>query len=179
MSKTAEDNSQNSTTEKVTPLTLEESRKLLYQYCLAGNIKEVRNTIEKYKLDLDLDLEFTEALVYTIRGTGTQKEKENILLYLDSLGVSLSIREKIALEWAIITNDLPLIKFLQNQGVDIVHDVQMHIFDAALKKDTTILKYLVDQGTCVSDGFLKDLAELDEPLPEDVMKIIGRCPIEG
>jgi len=57
MSKTAEDNSQNSTTEKVTPLTLEESRKLLYQYCLAGNIKEVRNTIEKYKLDLDLDLD--------------------------------------------------------------------------------------------------------------------------
>ena len=171
MSKIVEENFQNSA------ITLEESRNLFYKYCFAGNIEGVRSTLEEHSIDPDC--EFGEGLVYTIRGTGTQKEKEDILLYLDSLGVSLSIREKIALEWAIITNDLPLIKFLQNQGVDIVHDVQMHIFDAALKKDTTILKYLVDQGTCVSDGFLKDLAELDEPLPEDVMEIIGRCPIEG
>jgi transcriptional regulator with AAA-type ATPase domain len=173
MSKTAEDNSQNSA------ITLEESRNLLYQYCLAGNIKEVRNTIEKYKLDLDLDLEFTEALVYTIRGTGTQKEKENILLYLDSLGVSLSIREKLALKWAIRTHDLELVKFLQGQGVDIIHDVEMHIFDAALKKDTTILKYLLDEGAKISREFLEDVSSLDGPLPEGVMEIIGMFPVEN
>jgi len=176
MSRTGEAKS-HGTTEKMISLTLEESRNLLYQYCFAGNIDRVKRTIDEHSVDPDC--EFGEALVYTIRGTGTQQEKENILLYFKSLGVSLSIREKTALKWAIKTDDLALIKFLQSQGVDIVHDVEMHIFDAALRDDTTILKYLVDEGASISGEFLEDVSSLDEPLPEHVMRImIGMCHTE-
>lgn len=55
----------------------------------------------------------------------------------------------------------------------------MHIFDAALRDDTTILKYLVDEGASISAEFLEDVSSLDEPLPEDVMRImIGMCHTE-
>lgn len=156
-----------------TIMSLEEAIHLLYQRCYAADLQGIKDVVEKY--DVDPCSESGEALVYTIRGNGTEQEKEEILQYFKSLAVDLSVRDKVALQWAIRTHNLDLIKFLESEGVDLQHNIEPHLFSAAMDNDTMMLDYLVSAGATVSGGFLSDLEEFE--LPQEALNIIGRCPI--
>lgn len=137
----------------------------LYQYCYSGNLEEIKilvnqNADSKNFIAMINDI---ETLFYIINGFARTKVKEDIMVFLkDNCALDLNKNNGYALEMAVQTNDIDLVKFL------IINDVKMINYE-----DRILLYYAAEKGNYDMFFMLKRVfnINLDSELVKDIREL--------
>jgi hypothetical protein len=135
------------------------SNEKLCQKCYSGNLEEVKKVVEQESADVNYKK--GEPLIYTIKGEGDVKAKQGIIEYLKSHGADISIRDGVALTWAVMVESFELVQFLFGQGMSMNQDGGLPVFHAAQRQNPEIFSYLLRNG-----------AQIDEDMRNEICKLI-------